>query len=87
MIMKLLKLIFFGNDWMTIWSDSGSWDIYYATGDTTYNESCFWEIQYSKIRNKYRLKESGYEPNSHSGKKAALAELVRLNLQLKGEVI
>ena len=50
----------FGRDWTTIDSVSGTWIVTrplsgYGTSSRQYQ--CFYEIQYSKLRDRYRIRE------------------------------
>ncbi len=62
-IMNWIKRLFIKNDWQSIWATNGSWDIYTDFG--VEKRKCVYEIQYSEIRNKYRLKLSGHNPKGH----------------------
>jgi hypothetical protein len=65
-------------DWVTIDSVSGKTIIIGDFGSRT-EKSCFYEIQYSKSRNQYRMIESGYEPRLHHNRQIALKILSEYN--------
>lgn len=63
-----------------MWAEIGTWDITYyfrQTGVVLYEgeERCGFEIQYSRKRNKYRLKTTGSEPKNHHKYKIAVEKL------------
>ena len=70
--------IFKPNDWKTVWSDYGIWDIKDEIfGDV--KKKCFFKIEYSKSRNKYKIKTEGYDAKGHSQYGVTLQKLVEFN--------
>lgn len=76
--MRFLNNLFPKNDWMTIWAESATWNVNRnQTGSGI--EYAFYEIQYSKSRDRYRLETSGLVPKEHAFYKEALTELAKMN--------
>ncbi len=66
-MLKLLKILF-NLDYITVYTKRGIWEINdYSFGEPpmTNKKSCIYKIQYSKIRDKYRLITSGYKTKEH----------------------
>ena len=72
-IKKVVKKL--PNDWRGVASAIGVWPWYNGTTDNT----CYYDIQYSSSRNKYRLKCGGVAPKEHSCYKSMLKDLKELN--------
>lgn len=49
-----------------VYSKSGTWDIKYNGGKSSYNEYCHFDILYNDVTKKYKLEYRGYKPESHS---------------------
>jgi hypothetical protein len=49
-----------------VYSKSGTWNINYNGGKSTYNEYCHFDILYNGSTKKYKLEHRGYRPESHS---------------------
>lgn len=63
---------------MTIWAESATYTVKRNQTGTNI-EYAFYEIQYSKSRDTYRLETSGLEPKSHAFYQEALSELAKFN--------
>ena len=53
----------FNNDWHLIHAIRGKWNI--ETDYGNYNKECWYEVWYSKSRNKCKIKTGGYQPKCH----------------------
>ena len=49
-----------------VYSKSGTWDVKYNGGKSSYNEYCHFDILYNDVTKKYKLVYRGYKPESHS---------------------
>lgn len=68
------------NDWTLRWSHMGVWRI--TTDFGKEYRKCFYMIEYSFCRQKFRLKTSGYCPKTNTEYKTALRVLSQLNSEL-----
>ena len=61
--------LFKPNDWKVVWAESAVWTrtsrSEFTNSNNSWDENCFYIIEYSESRNKYRLKTSGYKPKDH----------------------
>lgn len=81
--------IFKPNDWMLVHSENAIYEVWTTIYGVKINNSerektAFYNIYFSKSRNKYKLKQEGYIPN-HNDNDAyikALEKLAKLNSKL-----
>ena len=55
----------FNNDWHLMHAARGVWNIKNTSGHE-YDKECWYEVWYSKSRNRCRIKVGGYQPKCHS---------------------
>lgn len=73
--MRNLIKILLEDDWTQIWNKSGAW-----TNNEQIIDYCHYIIEFSKKRNKYRLRTVGFNTKNHEYYKIALDKLTELNL-------
>ena len=49
-----------------VYSKSGTWNVKYNGGKSSYNEYCHYDILYNDVTKKYKLECRGYQPESHT---------------------
>jgi hypothetical protein len=79
--MKIFNKIFKPNDWRIFTIHTCTYKVRYPYRDITKNETTIAELWFSPSRNRFKIKESGYYPES--GWKTSLAYLECLKEQQK----
>ncbi len=75
--MKNWLIKIFINDWELIKFQQCNWNI--DTDFGNYTRKCSFEILYSEIRNKYKIKTRGFKPKQHQYCQYMMGELIKLN--------
>ena len=65
--MSIWTKIFRKNDWIPVWTTTGNWIyIYPEFNNQKETKHAYYEILFSKSRNKYKLEVGGVRPKEHS---------------------
>ena len=82
--MKFIKQIWYflypPNDWVVVWSIKGNW--YWHSKPNINAGNVFYIIEFSKHRDKFRLKCDGEDTKLHQLRKTALDKLAEYNNNL-----
>lgn len=78
------------NDWTPVWSENAYWNIANVLRPIfddviTRRQECFYVIEHSKSRKRYRITTEGYKPKEHRYYGHVLKTLTEYNTQTHGQ--
>ena len=79
----MFRFLKYRNDWVQVWNDDANW---HSGNPSETTGRCWYMIDWSESRGKFRLRTSGKLPSQHGYYKVALDKLTKLNLDVLNDI-